>query len=745
MRTQLLTTTMGALLALGSAACSDDDGDNNQNQNNNNSTMYCGDNVAVGTETCDGVDHRMADCTSIGMGFTGGILTCNNFCDGWITTACTTDNNCGNDSVDTGETCDGPDLNSQDCTTIGGGFTGGTLACNATCDDWVTTGCVTLNDCGNSALDTGETCDGVLLNNQDCTTIGGGFSGGTLACNSTCDDWDTTNCISSCGNDTVDTGETCDGTDLNSQGCTTIGGGFTGGTLGCNTTCDDWVTTGCTTGPTGDSCAAPTVVTGNISFTGTDITADYTDQHDLQDASCNGGFGLPQAGAVEAVFEVSLTAGQTMVVSESGGLDAYIMLVSTCANASVCAAAADEPETLTYTATVAETVYVIAGAWGAAPGTTDYSIDFSFPVCGNGIVDAGEGCDDINGTPVSNDGCSDLCEVEFGYECDNTSTSVCTAFPAFGTFNGNCETTIQRTGGALAQDETATFMLTLTAPATVTGTVTSPNGDMDLYIIDQNQMGYSFAVDGSENVSVYLEAGTYMLTAYAYLAVTSFDISLATACPEDLGSMGNGGAVNQVETALTAGDSYYYTITLTQDVMMTGTLTATTGDVDLYVRSAGGRSIVYHADEDNEIIGSALKAGTYMFRINAYTAVPDFTLNVAFTTLAVTDIGSFAAGDAITNQVGAALAERVYAHYTITFTNDVLLSGTLNGNTTGDTGINIYDANMAPVSSFAAGDEAWTDVALSSGSYIVQVMTLSTALGGGPVDAYTLSLSTTTP
>ena len=55
MRTHLLTLTMGALLAVGSAACSDDDGGNNQNQNNNNSTMYCGDNVAVGTETCDGI------------------------------------------------------------------------------------------------------------------------------------------------------------------------------------------------------------------------------------------------------------------------------------------------------------------------------------------------------------------------------------------------------------------------------------------------------------------------------------------------------------------------------------------------------------------------------------------------------------------------------------------------------------------------------------------------------------------
>jgi len=41
---------------------------------------------------------------------------------------------CGDEILREGvEQCDGPDLGSQDCTTIGGGFSGGTLACSASC------------------------------------------------------------------------------------------------------------------------------------------------------------------------------------------------------------------------------------------------------------------------------------------------------------------------------------------------------------------------------------------------------------------------------------------------------------------------------------------------------------------------------------------------------------------------------------------------------------------------------------
>ncbi|MDY0000478.1 MAG: hypothetical protein RBU30_04200, partial [Polyangia bacterium] len=157
---------------------------------------------------------------------------------------------CGDGIVSLGELCDGANLNGQSCTTIGQSFTGGNLACGSSCTSWNTTGCTGGALCGNGSIDQGELCDGANLNGQSCTTIGQGFTGGTLGCSSTCASWSTTGCTGGalCGNGVIDTGELCDGANLNGQSCTTIGQGFTGGNLACGSTCASWNTSGCTGG-----------------------------------------------------------------------------------------------------------------------------------------------------------------------------------------------------------------------------------------------------------------------------------------------------------------------------------------------------------------------------------------------------------------------------------------------------------------------------------------------------------------
>jgi len=57
---------------------------------------------------------------------------------------------CLNNVVESGETCDGTDLNSQTCITQG--FTGGTLACAAGCMAFDTTSCTGAAVCGNSEI-----------------------------------------------------------------------------------------------------------------------------------------------------------------------------------------------------------------------------------------------------------------------------------------------------------------------------------------------------------------------------------------------------------------------------------------------------------------------------------------------------------------------------------------------------------------------------------------------------------------
>jgi hypothetical protein len=53
-------------------------------------------------------------------------------------------------------------------------------------------GCTGVTTCGNDTIDTGEVCDGSALGGETCEN--NGFSGGTLACSATCDATDASGC-----------------------------------------------------------------------------------------------------------------------------------------------------------------------------------------------------------------------------------------------------------------------------------------------------------------------------------------------------------------------------------------------------------------------------------------------------------------------------------------------------------------------------------------------------------------------
>jgi len=119
---------------------------------------------------------------------------------------------CGDNTINAGEGCDDGNL-----------LDGDGCAPNCTVEPgWVCTGepsiCTSL--CGNGVLDDGEDCDGTNLNGRTCTNIPGGYTGGTLACNASCL-FDTIGCVlASCGNSIVDPGEECDdGNSSNDDSC----------------------------------------------------------------------------------------------------------------------------------------------------------------------------------------------------------------------------------------------------------------------------------------------------------------------------------------------------------------------------------------------------------------------------------------------------------------------------------------------------------------------------------------------
>ncbi len=206
----------------------------------------CGDGVKDASELCDGDDLGSQSCES--LGFVGGDLSCLVGCDGYDDSRCSLSETCGNGLRDGLEECDQSDLAGTTCQLLG--YLGGDLDCQANCR-FDESGC---HDgiCGNGVAEGPEECDGLDLAQQTCVTLG--YSGGPLACSAGCT-FDETLCGSStCGDDVEDPGEECDGPDLAGADC--VSQGFAGGALACLASCT-FDTSGCTSATCGDDVADP--------------------------------------------------------------------------------------------------------------------------------------------------------------------------------------------------------------------------------------------------------------------------------------------------------------------------------------------------------------------------------------------------------------------------------------------------------------------------------------------------------
>jgi hypothetical protein len=202
----------------------------------------CGDNVINEiSEICDGEDLGGATCQ--GLGYSSGTLFCAPGCDSYIKNWCNSFAFCGDGYVNRiEEACDGLDLNSQTCETLG--LQPGTLLCKADCN-YDYTNCGVSAFCGdgvrNQLL---EECDGADLDGKTCQTFG--YLGGTLSCQSTCE-YDTSSCSNPqpkiCGDGRVDKPnsgnmyEECDGINLDGRQCSDFDD-YTGGALLCTNGCE---------------------------------------------------------------------------------------------------------------------------------------------------------------------------------------------------------------------------------------------------------------------------------------------------------------------------------------------------------------------------------------------------------------------------------------------------------------------------------------------------------------------------
>jgi len=141
----------------------------------------CGNSAIDGKEQCDGQNLAGKSCITLGLGFTGGDLICRPTCVFDTSYCAGGSQECGNDIAEGSEQCDGPDWNDQTCVSLGRGFIGGTLACDSLCT-FNTAGCTAGTTCGNGQIEIGEACDGSNMGGKTCLTEG--YNNGVLSCNS---------------------------------------------------------------------------------------------------------------------------------------------------------------------------------------------------------------------------------------------------------------------------------------------------------------------------------------------------------------------------------------------------------------------------------------------------------------------------------------------------------------------------------------------------------------------------------
>jgi cysteine-rich repeat protein len=399
---------------------------------------------------------------------------------------------CGDGKVDTGETCDDGNAVSGDgcdmnCTATACG--NGVMTTGEGCDDGNTTdgdGCdnnCMVTGCGNGVVSTGETCD-------DGNTVSGD------GCDNNCT-------TTACGNGVMTTGEGCDdGNAVNGDGCDSnctmsgCGNGVMAGTEECddgNTTAFDGCSAACLTEtlekePNEDGA----ISTGATGITGNDFAT--------ANADANGAYGagtiiakLDPAGdedvfkfsntgtvAVLAKFDTwNLETGFGIGVSCATSIDTGINIKDAAGGAFTSndnRTSSDHCSSASIALLPGDSVYVHVVALGDNTATGYYALQATYTAatCGDGMLGAGEECDDTNTT--DGDGCSAMCDIE-GAVAEVEPNEDGTPSAGGGTTTGNDFATANAdANGAIT---TSTF---------ITASI-RPTGDEDVFAITNNTTG----------------------------------------------------------------------------------------------------------------------------------------------------------------------------------------------------------------------------------------------------------------
>ncbi len=399
-----------------------------------------------------------------------------------------------------GTSCDGPELvqcaadafgclveSRTDCTATTFGFCDEAAAPSAMCSTAAVDPCMGETECGTApsrACSDGMTLETCAPNAFGC------FVTTTTDCTATSEICDATSgtamCVDACSVVTVcPSASYCEGDDLvscadDADGCLVESSRTT-----CDDTCDvvsgtsSCVTTACPEAAPGFIDCTSGTVSGDTAMGTTATAGPY--------GSCYSGTSYPgheqywrfrHSGTDPVEVQIVSTRG-----SSTADFDLFVLDggdgTSACTSGSLACLDSSRgtgaTETVDFRADPGDTEYVVYDLFGSTgTATTDYTLSVTCTpiVCGDGVVQMGEACDD--GGTTAGDGCSGTCTLESGYACSG-EPSVCTPSAA----NSTCATAT-----AITADTTITGENPLIGGPRPTGTgcsATSGSGTTALY------------------------------------------------------------------------------------------------------------------------------------------------------------------------------------------------------------------------------------------------------------------------
>lgn len=235
-----------------------------------------------------------------------------------------------------------------------------------------------------------------------------------------------------CGNGTRETGEMCDdGNVVDGDGCSaacTVEMGYI-----CSGT-----PSVCTAPAMNSTCGGATAITGDTTLTTERLALGGPRPMGTGCGSSSGNNALYYAVTIPAFTRVDVQTTPTADI---------VLLTQDACGAAACTFRTDsspERATLTNGTGSAVTRVVAIHNYGSSGASSTFDISFTYTVaaCGNGVVDAGETCDD--GNTADADGCSATCSTESGYICSG-APSMCVASAPNATCAGATVITSDRT------------------------------------------------------------------------------------------------------------------------------------------------------------------------------------------------------------------------------------------------------------------------------------------------------------